>query len=50
MPSKIFCKHSKISKILCEQGIYPGYKYFNKTVKPIGKAWQTNSATFTNFA
>jgi hypothetical protein len=29
---------------------FPNCKNFQKTAKPIGKAWQTNSATLFNFA
>jgi hypothetical protein len=30
--------------------VFPNYKNFQKTAKPIGNAWQTNSAILINFA
>jgi hypothetical protein len=33
-----------------KQGFFLFAKKIQKTAKPIGKAWQTNTATFHNFA
>jgi hypothetical protein len=47
---KLHYKISKTPQNLSKQEFFPNCKNFQKTAKPIGKDWQTNTATFNNFA
>jgi hypothetical protein len=43
-----YTKIGKSAKTLIKQG-FPQIVKFSKTAKPIGKHWQTNTATLLNF-